>query len=86
MTTVHCGSKLWIVLNTARVANEIYNRKGSLTNGRGPYPVVSGLISRDKRSVVLPTAEWSERRRVMHQLLSGTALIKYGEYQEVESA
>lgn len=85
MTTTHLGSKLWVVLNSDRVVTELYNRKGSVTNGRPPYPVVSKLISRGLRSVLLPPADWSERRRVMHQLLSGSAVARYTEYQHQES-
>jgi cytochrome P450 len=85
MTTTHLGSKLWVVLNSSRLANELYNRKGAATNGRPHMPMVSDLISQGKRSVLLPVSEWSERRRVMHQLLSGTAMTKYMGYQEEES-
>ncbi|EXJ56532.1 hypothetical protein A1O7_06876 [Cladophialophora yegresii CBS 114405] len=85
MTTTHLGSKLWVVLNSNRLATEIYARKGAVTNGRPHYPIVSDLISQAKRSVLLPAAEWSERRRVMHQLLSGTAMTRYMGYQDEES-
>lgn len=85
MTSTHLGSKLWVVLNSDRVVTELYNRKGSVTNEKPSYPVVSKLISRGLRSVFLPTSEWSERRRVMHQLLSGSAATKYTTYQHEES-
>lgn len=85
MTTVHCGSKLWVTLNTSRVANIFMNRKGLLTNERPHYPVIGDLISVGNRSILMPVAEWAERRRVMHQLLTGTAVAKYNEYQELES-
>jgi len=85
MTTTHLGSKLWVLLNSSRVVNELYNRRGSITNERPHLPIVSGLISRDNRSVMLPAATWSERRRIMHQVLSGSATIKYTEYQDMES-
>ena len=85
MTTTHLGSKLWVVLNSNRLATEIYAKKGSLTNGRPHYPIVSDLISQGKRSVLLPVSGWTERRRVMHQLLSGTAMTRYMEYQDEES-
>ncbi|KAG7289919.1 hypothetical protein NEMBOFW57_006296 [Staphylotrichum longicolle] len=48
-------------------------------------PVSSGLVSRDRRSLILPQEQWMERRRVMHGLLSGTALKQYGAWQEEES-
>jgi cytochrome P450 len=85
MATVQLGSKTWVVLNSTRVTNELINKRGAITNERPPYPVASGLISHDLRSVLLPTAQWSEKRRVMHQLLSGTAMKKYAEYQDLES-
>lgn len=85
MVTTHLGSKLWVVLNSNRLAQELYAKKGSVTNGRPQMPIVSDLISQGRRSVLLPIDGWSERRRVMHQLLSGTAMTKYAEYQKEES-
>lgn len=85
MTTTYVGSKLWITLNSNRVAEELYNRKGKLTNGRPPYPIVGDLISRSGRTILLPTEKWSPQRRLMHQLLSGSALSTYQDYQKEES-
>ena len=85
MTTTHLGSKLWVLLNSNRIATELYNRKSSVTNGRPWYPIVSDLISFNNRSVLLPANDWAERRRVMHHLLSGTALVRYQNYQNEES-
>jgi cytochrome P450 len=48
-------------------------------------PVSSGLVSRDRRSLILPQEQWAERRRLMHGLLSGSALKQYGEWQQEES-
>lgn len=85
MTTLHLGSKTWILLNSDRVVNEIIAKRGTLTNGRSPMPVASGIVSRNGRSLLLPPSGWTERRRVMHQLLNGTALKQYGAWQELES-
>ncbi|KEF56421.1 uncharacterized protein A1O9_08002 [Exophiala aquamarina CBS 119918] len=85
MTTTHLGSKLWVVLNSNRLVAELYGRKGSMTNGRPHYPMVGELISQNRRSVLLPQNGWTDRRRVMHQLLNGTALTRYQEYQDEES-
>lgn len=85
MTTLHLGSKTWILLNSSRVVKEIIAKRSSVTNTRSPMPVSSGVISRDGRSLVLPQEPWAERRRVMHSLLSGSALKQYGEWQELES-
>ncbi|KAI5463061.1 cytochrome P450 [Mariannaea sp. PMI_226] len=85
MTTLHLGSKTWIFLNSHRVVSEIIAKRGSQTNTRSPMPISSGLVSRDRRSLILPQDTWTERRRVMHSLLSGSALKQYGEWQELES-
>ncbi|KAJ5158164.1 uncharacterized protein N7500_007815 [Penicillium coprophilum] len=85
MTTIHLGSKTWVLLNSQRVVSELIAKRGSLTNGRSPMPVASGIISRDGRSVLLPPNGWTEKRRVMHSLLSGTALNQYAAWQELES-
>lgn len=85
MTTLHLGSKTWILLNSHRVVTEIIAKRGLVTNGRSPMPVSSGIVSRHGRSLLLPPDGWTERRRVMHHLLNGTALKQYGEWQETES-
>ncbi|KAL2797419.1 cytochrome P450 [Aspergillus keveii] len=85
MTTLHLGSKTWIFLNSKRVVAEIIAKCGNLTNGRSPMPIASGIVSRNSRSLLLPPSGWTEKRRVMHSLLSGTALKQYGSWQELES-
>ncbi|KAF7595515.1 hypothetical protein BBP40_005851 [Aspergillus hancockii] len=85
MATLHLGSKTWVFLNSHRVVQEIIAKRGRLTNGRSRYPVASDIVSRKGRSLILPPEQWSEKRRVMHHLLSGTALKQYGEFQELES-
>ncbi|PWY77889.1 cytochrome P450 [Aspergillus eucalypticola CBS 122712] len=85
MTTLHLGSKTWILLNSKRVISEIIAKRGTLTNGRSPMPVASGIVSRNGRSLLLPPSGWTEKRRVMHSLLSGTALKQYASWQELES-
>ncbi|QKX59639.1 uncharacterized protein TRUGW13939_06776 [Talaromyces rugulosus] len=85
MTTIHVGSKLWVLLNSNRVAEEIYNKRGKITNGRPSYPILGDLISQNRRSILLPQEKWSQQRRLMHQLLGGTALVTYQEYQNEES-
>lgn len=85
MATTHLGSKTWVFLNSKRVVYEIIAKRGSLTNGRSPMPIASGIVSRYGRSLLLPPSGWNEKRRVMHSLLSGTALRQYGSWQELES-
>ena len=85
MTTLQMGSRTWVVLNTKRVASEIISKRGSLTHERPVMPVSSGLVSKGNRTVLRQTADWTEGRRVMHQLLSGHVLKTYGDWQEQES-
>ncbi|BCS21142.1 cytochrome P450 [Aspergillus puulaauensis] len=85
MTTLHLGSKTWVLLNSKRVVSEVIAKRGALTNGRSPMPIASGIVSRNARSLLLPPSGWTEKRRVMHSLLSGTALKQYGSWQELES-
>lgn len=85
MTTLHMGSKTWVLLNSNRVVSEIIAKRGSITHERPYMPVVSGLVSRGKRFVLQPSSWWTEGRRVTHHLLSGSALKTYGEFQELES-
>ncbi|KAI0973652.1 cytochrome protein [Xylaria arbuscula] len=86
MTTLHLGQKTTVLLNINRVVSEIIAKRSSVTNTRSPMPISSGIVSHDRRSLILPQAEWTERRRVMHSLLNGSALKQYGAWQEEESA
>lgn len=86
MTTLHLGSKTWILLNSQRVVSEIIAKRGNATNTRSPMPIASGIVSHHRRSLLLPQEQWKEPRRVMHSLLNGTALKQYGEWQQQESA
>ena len=85
MTTLHLGSQTWVLLNTDRVASDIIAKRSKVTNERPYMPVAGGLVSNNKRAVLRQAAEWTEGRRVMHHLLSGSALKVYGEWQELES-
>lgn len=85
MATVHLGQKTWILLNSSRVATELINKRGNATNDRAPLPVSSGILSLDKRSLLLPQDLWREPRRAQHWLLNNTTLQQYGEWQELES-
>jgi len=85
MVTLQMGSRTWIVLNSKRVASEIINKRGSVTHERPYMPIASGLVSNNKRTVIQRTADWTEGRRVMHQLLNGSVLKTYGGWQEQES-
>lgn len=85
MTTLHLGSKTWVFLNSNRVVNEIIAKRGNITHDRSQFPVAEGIISRNMRSLILPTAQWKELRRVMHHLLSGTVMKQYIHWQELES-
>ncbi|PYH40405.1 cytochrome P450 [Aspergillus saccharolyticus JOP 1030-1] len=85
MTTLHMGSQTWVVLNDPRVVNDIINKHGKITHERPEMPVAGTLVSHGLRTVIRPTAGWTEGRRVMHHLLSGSVLRVYGNWQEIAS-
>ena len=85
MTTLHMGTKTWVLLNSERVAFEIISKRGKITTERPEMPIASGLVSNQKRTVIRQTKDWQEGRRVMHQLLSGSNLKTYAGMQELES-
>jgi cytochrome P450 len=85
MTTLRLGSRTWILLNNQRVTREIIAKRGNITSERHHLPVASGIVSRGMRSILQPLGKWTENRRVMHHLLSGSALDQYGEWQQLES-
>lgn len=85
MATLRMGNSTWVMLNSNRVVQEIITKRASMTSERPYLPVASGLISRNKRSVLRQTMEWLAGRRLMQHMLSGTALKEYGELQDAES-
>lgn len=85
MATLRMGKSTWVMLNSNRVVQEIIAKRASVTSERPYLPVASGLISRDKRSVLRQTREWLAGRRLMHHMLNGTALKEYSELQDAES-
>lgn len=86
MTTLHMGSQLWVVLNSQRAISDIQVKRSKATGERPDMPIASGLVSKGKRAVLRKsTSAWNEGRRLMHHLLSGTALRKYAELEEQES-
>ena len=85
MTTLTLGSKIWVVLNSPRIVDEIISKHGSLIHQRPPMPIASDLISRGIRNVLRPTADVVEGGRVMHHPLNGSPLKTYRDWQELES-
>ncbi|RAL07157.1 cytochrome P450 [Aspergillus homomorphus CBS 101889] len=85
MTTLRMGSQTWVVLNEPQVVTDLINKHGKITNERPEMPIASDLVSHGLRTVLRPTASWTEGRRVMHHLLSGSVLRIYGNWQEIES-
>ncbi|KAJ5805937.1 cytochrome P450 [Penicillium pulvis] len=85
MTTLHMGSQTWVVLNEPQVVADLINKHGKITNERPEMPIAGDLVSHGMRTVIRPTASWTEGRRVMHHLLSGSVLRVYGNWQEIES-
>ena len=85
MTTLHLGSKTWVLLNSPRVVKELISKNAAITHERPHMPIASDLISQGKRSTLRPTGDWVEARRVVHQAFNGPLLKMYGEWQEQES-
>ncbi|KAL9607298.1 MAG: hypothetical protein Q9167_007779 [Letrouitia subvulpina] len=85
MTTLHMGSRTWVLLNSPHVVSEIISKRGKITHERPRMPIASDIISRAKRVVLLPTSEWMEGRRVMQHMASASAIKAYTEMQELES-
>ena len=56
MTTLHMGTKTWVILNSARIVDEIIAKRVSITRERPYTPVASGLVSRGHRLVLQRTA------------------------------
>ena len=71
LTTLRMGSVTWVLLNSDRVISEIIAKRGNVTSERPYLPIASGLVSRDRRTVLRQTAHWTEGRIMMQYLLTG---------------
>jgi Cytochrome P450 len=85
MATLRMGNSTWVMLNSNRVVQEIIAKRANITDERPYLPVASGIVSRHKRTVLRQTSDWWEGRRIMHHLLSGTALKEYEEVLDLEN-
>ncbi|KAI4109613.1 MAG: hypothetical protein LQ339_001726 [Xanthoria mediterranea] len=85
MATLHMGSKTWVLLNSNRVVDELISKRGSVTHERPYMPVALGLVSRGNRFFLQETKRWADARRVLHHLLTGSAVKSCGQLQELES-
>ncbi|KAI1374034.1 cytochrome P450 2C31 [Hypoxylon crocopeplum] len=56
LTTLKMGSKIWVLLNSGRVVNEIMAKQASITHERPHFPIGSDLVSRNKRILLKKTA------------------------------
>jgi cytochrome P450 len=63
------GTKTWVLLNSARVVNEIIAKRAMQTHERPSFPVAGGLVSRNNRFFLHKTKDWKEGRRLLHNLL-----------------
>jgi putative AlgH/UPF0301 family transcriptional regulator len=82
MTTLSMGNKTWILLNSARVVNEIIAKRATKTHERPFFPIAGGLVSRNKRFFLHKTKDWKEGRRLLHNLLMGAASKNHGQIIE----
>ncbi|KAI4156035.1 MAG: hypothetical protein L6R39_001151 [Caloplaca ligustica] len=79
------GGRTWVVLNSNRVVKDIISKNCVSTGDRPDFPIAGSLVSSNKRTVLRKTKNWKEGRKLMHHLLSGTALKTYSCVQEAES-
>ena len=52
MTTLRMGAKTWVLLNSNRRVTELIAKRGNITGERPYMPIASGLVSRNKRTVL----------------------------------
>jgi cytochrome P450 len=78
MTTLHMGTKTWVLLNSSRVVNEIIAKRAKKTHERPFFPIAGELVSRNKRLFLQRTDDWREGRRLLHQLLMGPGSNDHG--------
>jgi hypothetical protein len=80
MAILHMGSRTWVLLNSNRVISDIIVKQGRTTAERPYMPIAGGFVSQDKRTIIRQTAQWTKGRRVLHHLLSGSAIRTYEDW------
>ncbi|KAK3316401.1 cytochrome P450 [Apodospora peruviana] len=71
MTTLHMGTKTWVLLNNSRAVNEIISRRAAIVHERPYMPIAGGLVSQNRRFFLLKTADWRVGRRLVGHLQLG---------------
>ena len=86
MMTLRMGRRNFIFLNSSRVIQDILIKRAGQTSGRPRQPLAMDLLSGGNRIVLMQYGErWRKLRKIMHSMLSITAVQKWASYQDVES-
>ena len=85
MTTLHMGTKTWVLLNTSRAVDEIFVKRAALTHDRPYMPIAGGLVSKDQRGFLSRSKDWRLGRHLMHQVMTGPGSKEHDDLAERES-
>lgn len=86
MMTLRMGRRDFVYLNSSRVVQDILVKRAGQTSGRPRQPLAMDLLSGGNRIVLMQYGErWRKLRKIMHSMLSITAVQKWAPYQEVET-
>lgn len=84
--SVRLGWDNWVFINTPNGVREIFDKQSAATSGRMPAPVLSGILSRDNRLLLLTYGEkWRKLRAIVHKSLTPKASSAYRPGQEFEA-
>ncbi len=83
---IQMGWETWVFVNSPAAVKEIFDKKSAVTSGRPPAPVVSGVISDNKRILFMDyTPTWRKHRGIIHGLLTQKVSDTFQPIQEFEA-
>lgn len=80
------GSTYNVFLNSRRLVNELLDKRGSKYSSRVAAPMISDVISRNRRILMLPNNDlWKQERRIVHDIIGPSSKDIFGPLQDLES-
>ncbi|CZR68763.1 related to cytochrome P450 [Phialocephala subalpina] len=87
MYTCFLGGTTLVFLNSARVVNDLMEKRASIYSSRPYRPLCQDIMSGGVRMLLMPYSDkWRNQRKIMHSILNGQqAETKFVPYQELEA-
>ncbi|OAL52785.1 cytochrome P450 [Pyrenochaeta sp. DS3sAY3a] len=83
---IRLGKRNWFVLSSREAVREVFDKNGTNSGSKEALIVANDVLSGGNRLIFMPYGkQWRERRAIVHQCLSVTAVAKLKPSQDLES-